>query len=340
MRALEVVGDVAAAGGAEGLDGEDLALLHAGRVVAGVAHDGDGLAAVDAELLDVVAVEVADALDGEGLRADVLAAVLQLGRRVRARRRGKLDLVALHDLLDGGADVRDADVDPGRRDAGVGRGARGVEERLVVVLEREGEGGVDDAAVDVRAEVDLDDVVLLQHDLVPRVGRVVRRAIVDAEAARKPHARDQTIAFRQAVVARERAHAVLDVLGDFCERLAGLGAALRVRPDLAVHFGGVAVLVDEVAILEAVEVALFFGGGAVAVLAVVGDLVGDGVRVVWEELGEGDARWIGLRGCGRGAAATGFFFLLGLLLFLLLLSSVARGRSVTVGYGGVLVVVG
>ena len=46
-------------------------------------------------------------------------------------------------------------------------------------------GAVDDPALDVRAEVHLDDVVGAEDGLVAGVGRVVRRAVVDRAARRE-----------------------------------------------------------------------------------------------------------------------------------------------------------
>ena len=41
-----------------------------------------------------------------------------------------------------------------------------------------GEGGIDDIAVDMRAEIELEHVVVLEHCLVPGIGSVVRRNLV------------------------------------------------------------------------------------------------------------------------------------------------------------------
>ena len=78
------------AGGSERFDGEGFALLHLGLVLA--LDDGHALPAVDAPLADVVAGQVPDGLDGVRFAVE-------------------LNLVALHDLLDRGADVSDTDVD-------------------------------------------------------------------------------------------------------------------------------------------------------------------------------------------------------------------------------------
>lgn len=83
----------ASTGRAKGLNGKDLPRFHLGLVV--VPHEGDRLAAVDVILFDVVTAKAADRFHGEGVAA-------------------YLNLVALHSLLDSGADITNAHVDPGR----------------------------------------------------------------------------------------------------------------------------------------------------------------------------------------------------------------------------------
>ena len=86
-----IINDITASGRAKCLDGKHLALFHLGLVTR--LHKRDGLATVNEVLLDVVTRKVADGLDAVRLAAD-------------------LDLVALHNLLNGCAHIADADVDP------------------------------------------------------------------------------------------------------------------------------------------------------------------------------------------------------------------------------------
>lgn len=69
VRHVALLADPAAAGGAEGLDGVELALLHLGLVA--VVDDGDGLAGVDVVGVDRVPAQVADALDIVRLALDL-----------------------------------------------------------------------------------------------------------------------------------------------------------------------------------------------------------------------------------------------------------------------------
>ncbi|KFM23270.1 hypothetical protein F751_3461 [Auxenochlorella protothecoides] len=167
---LQVLAHVALARGAKGLDGEELALLHASGLAA--LNDGHALAAVDAVGRDAVPVQVAHRANGEG------AAV-------------QLHLVRLHDLLHLRADVAEPDVHARGADAGVGGRAHRVEQRRVTRVVRHGEGAVDDAAVDLRAKVHLHHVVVSQHRLVPGVGGVVRRHMVQGAAGGEGDARRQ-----------------------------------------------------------------------------------------------------------------------------------------------------
>lgn len=86
-----IISDEAFAGTAKGLDGKGLAFLHL-RLISSF-HDRHALATVDTVGVDVVSVQVSDALH-------------------RERRPPDLHLVALHHLLNGGANVAHAHVDP------------------------------------------------------------------------------------------------------------------------------------------------------------------------------------------------------------------------------------
>lgn len=300
MRDFSLIPDLAGSGASEGLDGEDVALLHLGGVVG--LDDGHALGAVDAVGQDGVAAQVADRLDGV---------------------RGAVDLalVALHGLLDVAAELAQADVDAGLLDARVGGVLYGGQQVVVHGVEGNGEGAVDDLAVDVDANVDLHDVALLQDRLVAGVGAIVRGDVVEVQAGREAHAGDDGVALGEAIVADEAADAVLDAVGDLGQGLAGLDVLLRPLADLSVGLGGVAVVGEELGV-QVVEVALLLVGGPEPVLVDVLDLLALGVGVVGEELGEEDAGRVGLRGGS-------LLLLLGLSLLLLFL-----GGSLSVGSGG------
>lgn len=314
VRRLHVVPHVAVARAAKRLDSEDIALLHLGAVVA--LDDGYGLRAVDAVGQDVVARQVADALDGVGLPVD-------------------LDLEALHRLLDDAANLPHAGVDARLADTCVGRLLDGLEQVVVLVVERHGEGRVDNLPVDVHTEIHLHHVLLAQDHLIPGVGGVMGGAVVQTQATGESHTADERITLSQAVVARERPDAVLDALGDLRQRLPRLDRLLRILPNLAMDLCGLAVVGQEVAV-QVVQVALLLARGPVAVLLPVLDLLAGRVVLVGEQEADLDGGGV------RLARRRGLLLLLGLsLLFLLGGARRARGSAVLLlGVVYVLVVVG
>lgn len=159
----------------------------------------------------------------------------------------------------------------------------------------------------MHANVNLEHIVLVQRHLIPRVWRVVRRAVIPAQPRREPHPSLDAIALLQPHVSRQVAHRILDPLGNLRQRRAGLDELLpRPGAHLAVHDGALAVLADEI-VVEPVEVALLLARRAVRVLVHIGDLFPGRVCAVGVQLGDGDAGRGRLLGRGGG----------GLLLLLL-----------------------
>ena len=282
---------------------------------------------MDVPLLDVVAGEVADGFHAVRLAAD-------------------LDLVALHDFLDGGADVADAHVDAGvlryqlvfrpgairgregcHLDACVGGILHRGQEVVVGRVKGHGEGAVEDPAVDVDAEVDGQDILLLKRNgLLARVGGVVRNLVVEAQTRGKAHARLEAISGLQAGIVQKRPDAVLDAVGQVVERVAGLGGLLHPSSSLAVDLGGLAVVVEKAVVFPVLAgvVAMLGSGGACR------DLVGLdlalGVVAGRENGGQRNARGRRLLD-GRGGLALLLGLLLVALLALLLSGSGFSGRG-------------
>eukprot|EP00128_Syssomonas_multiformis_P013512 Colp12_sorted_trinity150504_noHs@1692 len=209
MRALPILQHVTPARAAEGLDRVKLAFFHAGGVT--VRHDGDGLAAVDLVRRDGVAVQVAAALDRVDGAVDV-------------------DLVGLHHLLDGLADLCELHVNAGELQASVGGLLDRVQQGIELGVEGHGEGAVDDAASDLRAEVDLHDVAVLQHCVVSHIRGIVRGHVVDRAARGERNAGIET------VLLDELAVHLLDLLAHVHELDSRLDNALREVAHLSVHF--------------------------------------------------------------------------------------------------------
>ncbi len=139
---------------------------------------------------------------------------------------------------------------------------------------------VHNPAVDMHPNIDLEHIVLVQRHLIPRVWRVVRRAVVPAQARRKAHATLEAVALLEPHVARQVAHSILDALGNLRQRRAGLDELLAgPGAHLAVHDGALAVLAHEV-FVESFEVALLLTRRAVGVFVDVGDLLAWRIRAV------------------------------------------------------------
>lgn len=213
--------------------------------------------------------------------------------------RGAVDLalVTFHGLLYPLAYLAETHVDPGLPDARVGGILDSSEEVVVHGIEGHGEGAVDDAAVDVDANVDLHDVALLEHRLVPGVRAEVCGDVVEVQSGGETHAGLDGVALCQAVVADQSAHAVLDAIRDLGQRLARLDVALCPLADLAMGLGSIAVVVEEVGV-EIIQMALLLVRGSIAVLVDILDLLALGVDLAREEIGQQDARGFRLGGGG------------------------------------------
>ena len=298
----EVSRDVPFPRAPEGLDGVELALLHARGVPP--PHDGHALSRVDLVRRDAVPVQVAAALDL------VLLAVNFHG-------------VRLHHLLDGLADVAQADVDPRLLDPALRRLAHCVEERVVHVVEGLGERAVDDPAVDLRPEVEFDDVIFIDDRGIPAVGGPVRGDVVLRTAGGK---RDP--GFESARL-DELPDRVFQRLAHVDEFHAGLHPVVDVLPHLPVHLRALPDLVVHV-LLQALQLAFLLRRLAPQVVVLVRLDLALGEDVV-EEDGHRDGRGRGLARCaGSGRAASARLLL---LLFLLLLLSPGGGGGVAAFLG-------
>lgn len=196
-----------------------------------------------------------------------------------------LDLVALHDLLDGLSDIAQAHIDASLADTRLGRVLDGLEEAVPRRLPREGECRVDDAALDVHAKVDLEHVRLLQHLVVSRVGRVVRSDLVDGQTGREADTALETI------LLDERAGAVLNHVGNLRHAHARLDVLARVLAHRAVYLSSTAdvvVVVRRVAHCQPLLFAHLLASDARRRVVLVLDLLADGEHAVLEDLGQAD----------------------------------------------------
>lgn len=117
---------------------------------------------------------------------------------------------------------------------------------VVRVVESHRECTVDNPAVDVDAKVDLHNVPLLQHDiLLTWIRGVVCDFVVEAEAGGKTHAGLEAVPGLDASMTKQCPDTVLNPVGDRKESLTGLGGLLYPFSSLAVHLGGLAVVLEE-----------------------------------------------------------------------------------------------
>mmetsp|Transcript_83405 Transcript_83405/g.220105 ORF Transcript_83405/g.220105 Transcript_83405/m.220105 type:complete len:261 (-) Transcript_83405:1411-2193(-) len=178
VRALQVLHDVALATGCEGLDSVKLTLLH--LLALGTLHDGDRFSAVDLVRPDGVPVEISHGLDRQGLAV-------------------QLDLVRLDGLLDVTPDLAHPGVDAGGLDACVGARLGRLDDGVVLGVEGHCEGAVHNAPADLHAEVQLADVIVLQHRVVAvvrspmRSDPVQRATCGEAPAALQAVGRDELV---------------------------------------------------------------------------------------------------------------------------------------------------
>ena len=104
----------------------------------------------------------------------------------------QLKLVRLHDFLNGLANIAQSNVDTGRLDAGVRRLLDRLQQIVVLLIERQRERTVHNATVHVHTEIDLTDVIVVQHGLIATVRCVVSSAVVQRATGRKSQTGLQT----------------------------------------------------------------------------------------------------------------------------------------------------
>mmetsp|Transcript_4804 Transcript_4804/g.13864 ORF Transcript_4804/g.13864 Transcript_4804/m.13864 type:complete len:215 (+) Transcript_4804:2994-3638(+) len=150
----------------------------------------------------------------------------------------QLHLKALHHLLNGLADVAQANVDPGLPDPSVGRLLDRLQQSVVSGVVRHRPRTVDDAPIDLRSKVYFHHIVVLQHRLVPLVGRPVRCNMVQRAPCRKCNAGLEPVLLDQLPTT------FLQLLAHIDQKNAGLGDALYVRANLTVHLGSFSNRVD------------------------------------------------------------------------------------------------
>ncbi len=157
--------------------------------------------------------------------------------------------------------------------------SRSFDSRQQVLVDRvwsDREGAVNDSPIDMDAKVYLQDIIVLEnHFFATGIGSPVRSHIVQAEPCREAHASFESIASLEGLVAGQSTHPILNRISKLIHRDAGLGYRLHVLPDLAVDFGGFAVVPQKIVvhIVDGGEMADLLGCGTLQVaLSVLNEL--------------------------------------------------------------------
>mmetsp|Transcript_11488 Transcript_11488/g.26158 ORF Transcript_11488/g.26158 Transcript_11488/m.26158 type:complete len:244 (-) Transcript_11488:444-1175(-) len=214
VAALHVLVAVPFPRGPEGLDGEHIALFHE-NVGWTAFYAWDRLAVVNLVWSNGVAAEISDWFHLIGLAI-------------------QLHLVAFHHLLDGSTHIAQAYINARLLHSSVG----GILDCSLQVVELRVEGkresAIDDAPVDVRPEINLANVIVLEDGLVARVGSVMRSNVVDRAAGGERNAGPWI------VVPNEVTDLVLQSFTYLSHQHARLHPAIKVLACRSVDFGGVA----------------------------------------------------------------------------------------------------
>jgi len=312
---LHIIMHISLASTAERLDRKRLALLHL-RLVGARLDYRNRFTAVDLVLIDIVPIQIANRLNMSRLPI-------------------QRDFITRHDLLNRRTNIAHPHINPRLPNPRIRRILDRRKQVVVFRIKAHRERRVHYPSIHMHPEINLHDILRLEHDLVSRIRRIMRRAVIYAQTRREAHSSNDVIALLQSLMPRQRSHAILDHLGNLRQCLPGFDVSLCILPHLAVDLSALAVFLQEV-VVHAVEMALFFIRCAICVVIFVLYFLADGIFARGKELGDWHARRSGLRCCGCcGGGGAGLLLLAGLALFLLF-----RGGGAVGGVGGVFVVVG
>lgn len=179
-----------------------------------------------------------------------------------------------------------------------------LEERIVDGVGGDGECAVNNAAVDVDAEIDFEYVVVLENDFLSSgVGSPMCADVVQAKACGERQSSFECVPFLQTCMSSEGSHAFVNFVRELGHRYTRLCDALSVLTDLTVDLSGFAIVAEEVIVhfSHRSHVADFFGGSAPEVLILDGILDDLALRIdlVRKEVGKWDPRKSTLLHVGR-----------------------------------------
>lgn len=141
---------------------------------------------------------------------------------------GNDNFVGLHDFLDCLANVAESDINARRLDAFIRRLLDSLQEWIKHWVERDREGAIDNVTIDLRAEIDLHHVVVVQHGVVTGIGRIVSGTVVYAATSWEPNSLLYPIGLHESPIG------VLDSFANVDQFHARLHVRLRHLPHLPV----------------------------------------------------------------------------------------------------------
>mmetsp|Transcript_873 Transcript_873/g.1437 ORF Transcript_873/g.1437 Transcript_873/m.1437 type:complete len:315 (-) Transcript_873:36-980(-) len=166
-------------------------------------------------LSDRMSIEVANALDG--IRLTI-----------------QLHLKTLHDFLNGFANIAQTHIDTCRLDALIRRFLDGLQQGIVLGVERYSPRRINDAPINLCSKVHLHDIIIAQHGIITRIGSIMRRDVIETATGRKANTTVQTSLHDELTVL------ILQSFAHVRELNAGLDERMSVRTHLSMDFGGVA----------------------------------------------------------------------------------------------------
>ena len=158
----------------ECLDCKELTFLHSRHISA--FDNWHTLSGMDSVGGNRVSTKILDGLDRQDLVID-------------------LKLMRLHDLLDGGTDVTETNIDTCGFDTFVGSFFHSEEEGVKNGVESHSEGAVNDVAVHLGSEIDFHHIVILENGLISWIWGVMGSTVVDTAACWESDSLDNTIGF-------------------------------------------------------------------------------------------------------------------------------------------------
>lgn len=253
------------------LNGKHLSLLHLSLIL--VLDKRDRLSTVDLVMFDVMRRDVADWFDGVCLSVD-------------------FDFVAFHRFLDCSTDVANTNIDSRSLDTAVGSVFDGSQEIIIRRIKRHCKRTVYNPSVDLHAEINLHDILILENNvLLAWVRRVVRSLVIQTKTRRKAHSGLDVVAGFNSLVSQKRTDTVLNAIGNLIEGVAGLDILLSPLSDLTMYFCRFAIVVQKRRVLKLFStlVANFLSCSAsrVKVIRVALNLT-NGVVLVCKELAQGN----------------------------------------------------